>query len=250
MRGLSAKGKKPALEQSFDDIRQGISNFPALLQDRPEATLSSLNLQHYEVSPTEPLHDLKGHLGNIIEEALLVTSGSVLQELKRIKAAVLAKETIRCSDLRKALILMYLKLKELQPDDMLTDLFHTAVEISNLCYAHDDVRTPRTVLCLHNRACLSMFRFVCQSEVDNRRRMFSRFFPSITAHAPSLFRIVSLRSLNTEQHERTFQHAKGITKATSNNHTEHIITNVIRRLQFEQGPENVIATQESLWLKQ
>ena len=68
MRGMPIKGrKKPILEQDFDDLRLGISNFPALLQESPEATLQSLNLQCYEVSPTEPLHDLKGH---IIDEAL------------------------------------------------------------------------------------------------------------------------------------------------------------------------------------
>lgn len=54
-----------------------------------------------------------------------------------------------------------------------------------------------------------------------------------------------MHSLNTEQHERMFQQAKGITKATSSNHTEHIIINVIQRLHFEQGSENVIASQES-----
>jgi hypothetical protein len=42
-----------------------------------------------------------------------------------------------------------------------------------------------------------------------------------------------------------FQRAKGITKATSNNHAQHVITNVIERLQFEEGSESVIATQES-----
>lgn len=205
MRGLSAKGKKPALEKMFDDIRLGINNFPALLQNQPETTLSSLNLQHYEVSPTEPLHDLKGHLGNIIDEALLVASGTVLQELKRIKTALLKKETIRCSDLRKAVILMYLKLQELQPDDM---LFHTAVEISKLLYAYDDERTPRTVLCLHNRAFLHAYQcsvLFANPRSTTRRRMFGRFFHSITAHAPFLFRMVSLHSLNTEQHERIFQ---------------------------------------------
>lgn len=248
MRGLSATGKKPALEKAFDDIRQGISNFPALLQDQPEATLHSLNLQHYKVSPTEPLHDLKGHLGNIIDEALLVASGNALQELKRIKAAVLTKEAIRCSDLRKAVILMYLKLKELEPNSMLTDLFRTSVEIAKLCYAHDAERTPRAVLCLHNRTFLHAYQcstLFASPKSTTRRRMFGRFFHSITTHAASLFRIVSLRSLNTEQHERMFQQAKGITKATSNNHTEHVISNVIQRLHFEQGVENEIASQET-----
>ena len=108
MRGLSTAGKKkPALEKEFDDIRAGITNFPALLQNSPEASLHSraLNLLQYEVAPTEPLHDLKGHFNNIIEESLLVATGVVLDEIKKIKKAVLTKETIRCSDLRKAVIL-------------------------------------------------------------------------------------------------------------------------------------------------
>jgi hypothetical protein len=55
-----------------------------------------------------------------------------------LKKAVLTKEAVRCSDLRKAVILIYLKLKDIQPDGMLMALFHSAVEITNLCYAHDD----------------------------------------------------------------------------------------------------------------
>ena len=75
--------------------------------------------------------------------------------------------------------------------------------------------------------------------------MFGRYFHSISTHAALLFRIVSLRSLNAEQHERMFQKAKGITKTTSNNHAQHVTTNIIQRLQFEEGSEGVIATQES-----
>lgn len=105
MRGVPIAGKKSTLEKDFEEIRIGISNFPALLQDQPEATLESLNLQHYEVSPTEPLHDLKGHLSNIIDETLQTATGQVLLEVKRIKAAVLTKEAVAKSgnsDLLKA----------------------------------------------------------------------------------------------------------------------------------------------------
>ena len=249
MRGVSITGKrKPALERDFEEIRLGITNFPALLQDRPKATLQSLNLQDYEISPTEPLHDLKGHLGNIIEETLHSTTGDVLCEVKRIKATVLNKEALRCSDLRKALILIYLKLRQLQPDSLLTDLYRTAVEISNLCYAHDSVRTPRSILCLHNRTFLHAYQcsiLFSDPKSITRRKMFGRYFHSLTAHAASMFRIISLRSLNTEQHERIFQQAKGITKGTSNNHPEHIISNIIQRLSFEGGTHSVIASQES-----
>ena len=40
-----------------------------------------------------------------------------------MKKAVLTKEAIRCSDLRKAIILIYIKLRDLKKNDLLTDLF-------------------------------------------------------------------------------------------------------------------------------
>lgn len=249
IRGLSTEGKKkPVLEKEFEDIRLGITNFPALLQNSPEASLHSLNLPHYEVSPTEPLHDLKGHFSNIIEESLLIASGKVLDEIKKIKKVVLTKEVIRCSDLRKAVILIYLKLKDVKPEYMLTDLFRTAVDIANLCYAHDAVRSPRSILCLYNRTFLHAYQcsiLFSDPKSITRRKMFGRYYHSLTAHAALLFRMVSLRSMNTEQQERIFQQAKGITKGTSNNHPQHIISNILQRLHFERGSENVIATQES-----
>jgi hypothetical protein len=186
VRGLSTAGKKkPALEKEFEDIRAGITNFPALLQNSPEASLHSLNLHQYEVSPTEPLHDLKGHFSNIIEESLLIATGVVSDEIKKIKKAVLTKEAVRCSDLRKAVILIYLKLKDLKPGDALTDLFRTAVDIANFCYAHDTIRSPRSILCLYNRAFLHAHQ--CSTLFPNpksttRRKMFGRYYHSLTVH--------------------------------------------------------------------
>lgn len=243
MRDFNVKGKKkPTLEEEFDSIRLGISNFPALLQDEPQAKLKTLHLENYEVSPTEPLHDLKGHLANIIDETLHIAMGAVREELQKIKAAVLTKETLRCSDYRKAIILMYVKLRELQPDDLLTDLHRTAVEITNLCYAHDNRRTPKSVLCLYNRTFLHAH--LCSvlfsaPKSTTKRRMFGRFFHSISTHAPCMYRLISLRSLNTEQQERKFQQAKAITRCTSNYHGDHIITNVLERLHFEQTQDSI-----------
>ena len=51
-RGLQTAGKrKPALEKDFDELRRGIVNVPALLQDAPETPLADLCLDMYEVSP-------------------------------------------------------------------------------------------------------------------------------------------------------------------------------------------------------
>ena len=114
LRNRCTKGKKkPTLEKEFDELWMGISNFPALLQDSPTATLESLHLGNYEISPTEPLHDLKGHLTNIIEESLTITSGSMHKAITAVKRTVLCKDTIRCSDLRKTVILIYIKLNDI-----------------------------------------------------------------------------------------------------------------------------------------
>ena len=74
--------------------------------------------------------------------------------------------------------------------------------------------------------------------------MFGRYFHSLVSHAALMYRIVSLRSLNTEQHERLFQQAKGISKRTTNHHAEHVITNIVQRLQFEESHDSA-AVQET-----
>ena len=63
-RDRDVQGKlKPTLEKEFEELRLGINNFLAMLQDNPQASLSSINLQQYEISPTEPLHDLNPFTG-------------------------------------------------------------------------------------------------------------------------------------------------------------------------------------------
>ena len=248
LRDRNIRGKKkPALLKEFDELKMGISNFPALLQEVPNAPLKSLYLENYEISPTEPLHDLKGHLSNVIDESLHISEGKIHEAIVTVKKTVLSKDAIRCSDLRKAVIIIYLKLKAVDPTGEITDLYRTAVEICNLCYAHDCERTPRSILCLHNRTFLHAHQcslLFANPQSITRRKMFGRYFHSLASHAALMFRVVSLRSLNTEQHERIFQQAKGITKGTTNNHAEHIITNIINRLQFEESGDS-IATQES-----
>ena len=60
LRGLdTARKRKPELEK---ELWRGIVNVTALLQDAPETPLADLCLDRYEISPVEPLHDIKGHL--------------------------------------------------------------------------------------------------------------------------------------------------------------------------------------------
>ena len=84
-RGCDTKGKKKSqLQEELDDLQKGVSNVPALLQRTPQASLQRLNL---EVFPTEPLHDLKGHIRNLIEDAIKIATGETLQVLKKTHLA-------------------------------------------------------------------------------------------------------------------------------------------------------------------
>ena len=241
-RGVSTEGKKkPELEEIFRSIRQGITNIPPLLQPNPMANLEEIQLGQYEVAPCEPLHDLKGHFSNIIDESEHLLTGSALDVFKQVKAAVLNKTTLRCSDYRRAMVLMYLRLKEYNCEKILTEIFRTGLEISQLLYTHDYNRTQQTVLALHNTTFIH--GLLCSQLFSNpvtmtSCKMFGRFYHSLTTHTPILFRIISMRSINTENQERIFGQAKAITKATSCNRPNEVITNIILRVQMEEAAQD------------
>ncbi|KAL5517132.1 hypothetical protein EMCRGX_G002607 [Ephydatia muelleri] len=250
-RCIDIKGKKrPQLDKDFEELKMGIVSVPALLQTNPTESLESLNLVQYEVSPLEPLHDIKGHFSNVIEESICIAPEGVKTELHKIQAAVLSKDTLRGCDYRKAMILMYLKTKEIQPDSMLCKVFQTAVQISKILYASEAKRTPKSILNLHNiafyHAYLCAKLFLAPKHMT-RRKLFGRYFHALTTHSPLLYRIICLRSLNTEIQERMFSQVKQISKTTSNQSTDNIVTNAIKRLHYEEGSkhEDTIAVQES-----
>ena len=66
----TGKKNKTDLLQVYEKLRAGINHVPALLQGNPKADIKALHLADYEIMATEPLHDLKGHLSNIVEETL------------------------------------------------------------------------------------------------------------------------------------------------------------------------------------
>ena len=60
--------KKKELQTILDELLKGVSRVPALLLKNPTQQLASLNLDKYEVVASEPLHDIKGHIVNLITE--------------------------------------------------------------------------------------------------------------------------------------------------------------------------------------
>ena len=85
------------------------------------------------------------------------------------------------------------------------------------------------------------------------RRMFGRYFHALTTYSPLLNRIIAPRLLNTEMEERMFGQCKAITRNTSNQHANDIITNILVYIQYEHkrvaAETNTVKNQESEVLK-
>ena len=126
--------KKPQLEREFEELKRGISNVPVLLQGVADTPLQ------------DPLHDIKGHLSNLIEELRATLTGDVKRSVELIVGSILGKETLRGSDYRKGGIVILKTLQELIPSSILITLLGTAVEITELLYSASTKRSPQSVL--------------------------------------------------------------------------------------------------------
>ena len=60
--------KKPFLLAILEHILRGVMRVPALLLTHPTQNSSEIHLDKYEVVASEPLHDIEGHIINIITE--------------------------------------------------------------------------------------------------------------------------------------------------------------------------------------
>ena len=138
--------------------------------------------------------------------------------------------TFRCSDYRRAMVLRYLKLKEYNCEKILTEIFRTRLEISQLTtternkqYWHYIIQTF-----IHGLLCSQLFSNPC-SDYDKLQDVWTIL--SLFNHTHSE-RIISMRS---KIQERIVGQAKAITKATSCNHPNQVITNIILCAQLLPG---------------
>ena len=76
--------KRHELDDVFNKLRMGINYLPPLLQPYSNRSLTNLNLDCYEIAPTEPLHNITGHLSHLLEETLATITGSLHAEVQVI----------------------------------------------------------------------------------------------------------------------------------------------------------------------
>ena len=144
---MDKKAKREDLQKSLDLILRGVMRVPALLLTNPTQSLSSLNLAKYEIAASEPLHDLKGHLINLITEI----------PCTHLISCCLAKEKKSGADLRRVIIQIFLLLKDLECNQRTLLLLETIIKIGEISYSTDDRRSPRQPLQLYGAMQRSLF---------------------------------------------------------------------------------------------
>ena len=130
-------------------ILRGAQRVPTLLITNPIQPLSELNLGAYTILDSEPLHDLKGHLINLLTELPYILDGSVKTMCFDLLTNLLYSKKqngYSGADLRIALMETYKFLYTQEIDCCTKDLLSTVVKISEILYSLDEHHSPKAIL--------------------------------------------------------------------------------------------------------
>ena len=161
---------KVDLIRKLKEMLEGCQRVPSLLLGNPTCNLSQYNLEHYSILPCEPLHDLKGHLNNVLPAISNLLTGTLKSEVNDvIQKTVYWKDSGHTgADMRVGLLRVYRVILQavnngtLANNDVLM-LVQSAVCISEILYLPSSDRSPRKILklynaCwLHHELCVSLF---------------------------------------------------------------------------------------------
>ena len=226
------------LQDLLTEALRGVARVPALLITNPTQDLAAMNLEAYEIVASEPLHDIKGHIINVITELPpILPTGHTTSQCTHLISCALSKEKKSGADLRRTVIQIYLLLKDLECSSKVLLLLQTLIKIGEISYSMDEDRSPRQLLQLYNVCWIHMELcrdLLSQPQKLSRSKMFGHYLHAITAHSPTQYELASLRSLNTENQERLFGQARTIAEACTNHHLENVIPQVMLRLQAKQ----------------
>ncbi|KAK3715334.1 hypothetical protein QZH41_010105 [Actinostola sp. cb2023] len=243
-RGLEVKNNlKSTMQAELSSEMKGRKRVPALLYFNPKATLESINIEDYEVLTCEPMHDLSGHINNILQElpCHLPERESALMK-DTVKLASEGKDKKRACDQRCSLIIASSQLRK-KVTLQVQQLLDTLVDMQEMLYASADLRSPRQILRYHNQSflhailCTEVIGY--QPSTITRRKLYGKYFHGLISHAPPQLRIISGKAINAEDEERLFNAINSITNATSSNHPNHIIGNILIRLQAEEELQEI-----------
>ena len=235
---VTSQMKRPDLDDLLTQVLRGVTRVPALLLTNPTQQLSSLNLEKYEIVACEPLHDLKGHLINLITELpSILPPGETKTKCDHLIDNCLSKQKKSGADLRRVVIQLFLLLKDTDCSSRILFLLQSVIKIGEIAYSRDDKRNPRALLQLYNMSWLHME--LCKDLLStlatlSKIKMFGHYLHALTAHMPTQLELACLRSLNTEGQERLLGQARVIAEACTNHHPDNVIPQIMLRLQAKQ----------------
>lgn len=184
----------------------------------------------------------KGHLKNIFAELPIHLNKEERQMFKQYLTSTFdGKDTKRGCDYRIALVKLCILLKN-KISPQVYEILITLCEIQRLLYAKEEKRTSSTVLHMNNiifRHAIALNNFFGGKKLKlSNRKMFGKYYHAIVCHAGDQYRIISGRSSNTEQEERTFNFFKQVSSSTTNHHPDHVILNSMLRFQVKDATLN------------
>ena len=135
---------KAQLVAKLKSILEGVQRVPSLLLSCPTSELKQFNLQRYSILPCEPLHDLKGHLNNLLSNVPTLLTGELKTNVHDlIQKCVYWKDSGRTgADMRVGLLRVYSMLLntvecgKFSSNSNVLNLIQTAVTISHILYPH------------------------------------------------------------------------------------------------------------------
>ena len=187
----------------LDEVLKGILRAPALLLENPTQELASLNLEKYLIVASEPLHDIKGHLINLIAEMPNILKDETKSKCTHLIDNCIAKDKKSGADMRRVAIqLLLLLLKDIHCSRDIIFLLQSIIKIGEIAYSRDDKRCPRQLLQLYNMCWMHMelCKKLFKEPKMSMSKMFGHYLHALTAHLPTQLELVCLRSLNTEEY--------------------------------------------------
>ena len=184
------------------------------------------------------MHDIGGHICNIIEELphhLPDNERALFNQILDI--CYRNKDSNRVVDKRKAILFLTVHLDG-KVSNKVIRLLKTLTEIQRILYLKENDRTMQEVLRLHN----SCFQHTVpmkevigfQLKKLTREKLYGKYMHNLLVHSPIQFRIINGRSINCEGEERFFNTIKNITCQTTSYKPGHIIGNCFIRHQVEE----------------
>jgi len=207
---------------------RGVQRVPTLLLNNPTQLLDELNLQDYTILDCEPLHDMKGHLQNLVNEVPHILKKQLADDSKKLINTNLNKEKTGADYRLVGIHLLCLLCKKNAPAKVI-QLLANIVSISELLYANNLQRTPMMILRLYNltwlhfELCNELFTI---TKVVTHRKLFRQYLHALVVHAPPQYEIVCMKSCNSERRDYSDRQNRwrNQQQTTKQHHSKHFPT--------------------------